>query len=273
MHRVIILAIAVNLSISSFSFAKEQEQTVDGFSLVQYEDGGAKKWELNGKSAEIEDGKVKIDKVSALAFGEEATLKLKAQKGSFDRENSTVHLENDVVLKTTDGTMLTTDSLDWDAERRGVFTEEDVTIKKADFQVTGSGAEVDLEQKRAEVKKDVTANITSMAPDYLQATDGKQKTTITCDGPLEMNYKKNKATFLNNVEVKDREGNIFADRIDLYFNPTTRRIRCVVARGNVRIVNGENITYSEKAIYLVNEGRVILPKRPKLVIQNESKRD
>ena len=273
MHRVIILAIAVSLSIASFSFAKEQEQTVDGFSLVQYEDGGAKKWELNGKSAEIEGGKVKIDKVSALAFGEEATLKLKAQKGSFDREKSAVHLENDVVVKTTDGTMLTTDSLDWDAETRNVSTEEDVTIKKADFQVTGSGAEVDLEQKRAKVKKDVTANITSMAPDYLQATDGKQKTTITCDGPLEMNYKKNKTTFLNNVEVKDKEGNIFADRIDLYFNPTTRRIRCVVARGNVRIVNGENITYSEKAIYLVDEGRVILPKRPKLVIQNESKKD
>ena len=273
MHRVISLAIALSLSTSSFSFAEEKDQTVAGFSLVQYEDGGAKKWELKGKKAQIEDGKVKIDKVSALAFGEEATLKLKAQKGFFDREKSTVHLEDDVVVKTTDGTTLTTDSLDWDAEAKKVFTEKEVTIKKADFQVNGSGAEVDLEQKRAEVKKDVTANITSVAPDYLQTTNHKSLTTITCDGPLEINYKKNRARFLNNVEVNDREGNIFADRIDLYFNPTTRRIRCVVARGNVRIVNGENITYSEKAIYLVSEGRVILPKRPKLVIQNEAKRD
>ena len=44
----------------------------------------------------------------------------------------------------------------------------------------------------------------------------------------------------------------------------------MVARGNVRIVNGENVTYSEKAIYLVDQGRVVLPKRPKLVMQKES---
>ncbi|MBU4457629.1 MAG: hypothetical protein KJ902_02690, partial [Candidatus Omnitrophica bacterium] len=78
-----------------------------------------------------------------------------------------------------------------------------------------------------------------------------------------------RATFQNNVEVKDVEGNIFADRIDVYFNPGSKRVKCVVARGNVRIINGENVTYSEKAIYLVDEGRVILPKRPRLVIQNE----
>ena len=53
MHRVIILAIALSLSTSSFSFAEEKDQTVAGFSLVQYEDGGAKKWELKGKKAQM----------------------------------------------------------------------------------------------------------------------------------------------------------------------------------------------------------------------------
>ena len=125
----------------------------------------------------------------------------------------------------------------------------------------------------------MTANITSEVPYYLATSDASTllgtdkpqatKTTITCDGPLELNYKKNRASFLNNVKVEDREGNIFADRIDVYYNPTTRRIKCVVARDNVRIVNGENVTYSEKAIYLVDEGRVVLPNRPKLVIENE----
>ena len=70
-------------------------------------------------------------------------------------------------------------------------------------------------------------------------------------------------------KVRDAEGNIIADRIDVYFGKDTRRVRVVVARGNVKIINEGNVTYSEKAIYLVEQGRVVLPKRPKLVIQRE----
>ncbi|MDP8229584.1 MAG: LPS export ABC transporter periplasmic protein LptC [Candidatus Gorgyraea atricola] len=183
--------------VAGFSFAQDADQEVDGFSLVQYEDGGTKQWKLSGKSAEVKDNEIKIDEVSALSYGKEAALKLKAKQGTFDREKNLVTLQDDVVAKSTDGT------------------------------------------------------------------------TITCDGPLEINYNKNRAAFLNNVKVKDSKGDIFADRIDVYFNDDTRRVRCVVARGNVRIVSGENITYSEKAIYLVNQGRVILPKRSKLVIKSE----
>ncbi len=188
---------SVLVFVAGFSFAAEPDQEVDGFSLMQYEDGGTKQWKLSGKSAEVEDDEIKIDEVSALSYGKEASLKLKAKQGKFNRKENLVSLQDDVVAKSTDGT------------------------------------------------------------------------TITCDGPLEINYNKNRAVFLNNVKVKDSKGDIFADRIDVYFNDDTRRVRCVVARGNVRIVNGENITYSEKAIYLVDQGRVILPKRPRLVIKSE----
>jgi len=270
---MIILFLILSLWVCPLCLAQEGEeadQKVDGFSLVQYEDGGKKKWELNGKSADVEEGSVKIKEPSAVGFGKETTFKLKAREGDFDREKNLVHLENNVVVKTTDGTALTTDSLDWDAQTKDVFTDDSVSIKKADFQVNGTGAEVDLEQKTAKLKKDVTANIKSSETDILRDTNNEiRDTIITCDGPLDINYKKNKATFQNNVEVKDSEGNILADRIDVYFTKDMHRIRCVVARQNVRIINGENVTYSEKAIYLVDEGRVILPKRPKLVIQHE----
>ena len=280
MHRELILTILLSSILAPFCFAQEREESLDGFSLVQYEDEGAKKWELSGRSAEVEEGKVKIDEVSALTYGEDATLKLKAREGTFDREEDLVHLEKDVVAKTTDGTMLSTDSLDWDAKTKNVSTDVDVTIKRPGLELDGTGANVDLDEKTAELKHDVTANITSAAPDYLRTApvrrslgeggNNEQRTTITCDGPLELNYKKNRATFRNNVKVVDREGTIYADRIDVLFSPEGRKIKCVAAKGNVRIVNGENITYSDKAIYLVDQGRVILPRRPKLVIQSES---
>jgi lipopolysaccharide assembly outer membrane protein LptD (OstA) len=153
--------------------------------------------------------------------------------------------------------------LDWDAGTKNVYTDADVSIKKAAFEVNGKGAVCDLENNTAELKQDITANIAPPETGMLRTT------IITCDGPLELNYNKNRAIFRNNVRVEDSEGNIYADRIDVYFNPTTRRIKCVVAKGNVEIVNGENVSYSEKAIYLVDEGRVVLPNKPRLVIQSE----
>jgi len=266
----IMLFLILALFLPSACFAQEEpEQEVGGFSLVQYKDSGEKNWEMKGKSAELEDNDVNIDEISALSFEQDQVLKLKAKEGRFNRKENTVHLSGNVVLKATDGTTLKTDSLDWNTETRNASTDEAVNIKKADFEVTGKGAEFDPENKIVEVKKDVTAKFDAVVPRYLAASDKKQATIITCDGPLELNYNTNRATFKDNVEVKDVEGNIFADRIDVYFNPGSKRIKCVVARGNVRIINGENVTYSEKAIYLVDEGRVILPKRPRLVIQNE----
>jgi lipopolysaccharide assembly outer membrane protein LptD (OstA) len=164
----------------------------------------------------------------------------------------------------------------WDAEKKNVSTDASVNIKRPDMEITGTGAVCDIDGKTAELKQSVNAIFKSGEVDsrgrfetvpYM--TDGPV-TIITCDGPLELNYKQNRAFFHGNVKVEDSKGNIIADRIDVYFSPETRRVKCVVARGNVKIMNGENITYSEKAIYLVDQGRVILPNRPKLVIQKNN---
>jgi len=278
----IVLFFVLSFWMSCLSIAeekKEPEQALNDFSLVEYKNTSEKDWKVNGKTADLKEDEIKINDVSLVAFGEAGTpeLKLKAGTGDFNKNNQMVHLENNVVAKMTDGTVLKSDSLYWDTRTRNIFTEDDIIVRKTDlFDVTGKGAVCNLEDKVAKVKKDVTATITASTPAYIENKNpilsnknGKRTATIiTCDGPLELNYKKNKASFLNNVKVEDIEGNIFADRIDVYYNPTTRRVRCVVARGNVRIVNGENVTYSDKAIYLVDEGKVILPKRPRLVIQN-----
>ncbi len=274
MKKTAILFFILILGLCSFCFAEEDTnpaQEVNIFSLVQYEDSGEKKWELSGESAEVEESSVKIDQVSALVFGDPSTVKLKARRGDFDRDTQLVHLEGDVVARSTGGTTLRTDSLYWDAEHRNVFTEREISIREHDFEVSGRGAVYDMENETAELKKDVTANITSRETGPLRKTEeATRETIITCDGPLDINYKKNRATFQNNVEVEDAEANIFADRIDVYFKEDTRRVRCIVARGGVRIVNEDTVTYSEKAIYLVDQGRVILPRRPKLVIQSGS---
>ena len=262
------------LILSSACAAEEKkeaaQQDVKDFSFVQYREGGTEKWKLNGRSAEVLDNRVDIEYLSALSFGVGTMLKLKANKGIFDKGDNMVHLNDNVVAASTDGTKLTTDHMVWDADTKNVSTDGSVSIKRPDMEITGIGATCDIEGKTAELKQDISARLVSDESGIPgSAANGKDYTTITCDGPLELNYNQNRAFFHGNVKVVDSKGNIMADRIDVYFNPKTRRVKCVVARGNVRIINGENVTYSEKAIYLVDQARVILPNRPKLVIQND----
>jgi LPS export ABC transporter protein LptC len=251
------------------------QQEVRDFSFVQYKEGGLEKWKLSGKSAEVVNNQINIEDLSALSLGQATMLKLKARLGSFDKGDNIIYLRDNVTVASTVGTKLKTEYLLWDAEEKFVSTDSSVNITRPDMDITGEGAVYDIDAKSAELKQDINATFKSeevdgrgrsMTVPYM--TDETAVTTITCDGPLELNYKQNRAFFHGNVRVEDSKGHILADRIDVFFNPATRRVKCVVARGNVRIVNGENVTYSEKAIYLVDEGRVILPNRPKLVIQS-----
>src|SRR4030042_1363712 len=93
----------LSLSFYSVCFGvenKEAKQEVQNFSFVQYQDKGAEKWKLTGRTAQVEDVRVNIEDISLLSFGEAQALKLKAREGSFNKENNTVHLEKDVVAAT-----------------------------------------------------------------------------------------------------------------------------------------------------------------------------
>lgn len=102
-------------------------------------------------------------------------------------------------------------------------------------------------------------------------------TVITCNGPLEVDYQSNIAIFRNNVKVNDERGEIFADQMDVYFATDSEDgkkvegiegmgIDKIICIGNVEIHHGENITYSEKAIYDTETGMLTLTGSPKLVI-------
>ena len=97
----------------------------------------------------------------------------------------------------------------------------------------------------------------------------KTKTTITCDGEVEFNYENNQAYFSKNVKVSGDDGDIDADKITVNLDPATRRVKEIVAEGNVKIKQGDNITYSDKAVYVESERKILLTGRPKLVIYQE----
>jgi len=225
------------------------EDKIMSFNLAGFTETGRKKWEVEGESANILEDLVGLTNIVARAYGDETTVTLTADEGTFNRINNNVHLQKNVVAITTEGTRLTTDSLDWENSSQSVSTDKLVKIEKENLEAVGKGGVGKPQLKQVELKTDVTVRV-------------KPNTVITCEGPLEVDYENDIAIFNNDVKVADIKGEIYADKVTVYFEPKTRKIERAIAVGNVKIVRGNNFTFSQKAEYLALRGKVILTGKP-----------
>ncbi len=261
------------------------DQQISDFSLAGYGDKGKKSWELSGKSADIFDDVVKLKDITGRLYGEEENIKLTSDKGDFNKTEGKVHLQDNVVITTDSGAKLTTDSLDWDRKNQIVSTPDVVNIERENMFTTGRGARGEPNLKKVNLQKDVTVEIQPQAKESKMSA--QEKIVITCDGPLEVDYEKNVAVFNNNVKVDRQDSQIYCDSMWIYFlrsgadpakekkpdipvqSPSfmgNTKIDKLVAKGNVRIIRGENTSYSEEAIYSAADNKIILSGRPKLIL-------
>lgn len=253
---------------------QESDQQINGFSLSGYEDKGKKSWDISGKSADIFTDVVKLKDVDGNLYGKEENVNLTAKTGDFNKTDGKVHLEKDVVITTSKGAKLTTNSMDWDRKNQVVTTEDKVNIEKDNIAIVGTGAHGEQSLKKVALNKDVRVDINPAT----QKVAAKDKIIITCDGQLIVDYEKNIASFNDNVKVEKLDLIIYSDKMDLYFvtgdnsakaDKTTKSmansIDKIIASGNVKIVRGENISYSQEAIYTALDKKVVLSGHPKLV--------
>ena len=263
---------------SAFSFAeqaKESDQQIGDFSLSGFGDKGKKAWDLSGKRADIFNEVVKLKEVVANHYADKESIKLTADSGDFNKKSGVVHLEDNVVITTSSGAKLTTDSLDWDRKQQIVSTLDKVNLQRLDMNLSGVGAVAATALKQMELDKDVRLEI---EPKDKQK-DKKEKIVITCDGPLEVDYEKNIAVLNNNVKVEKPDLTIYSDKMQVYFTSKqgdpkkdqesalmSSSINKIVSEGNVRIVRGENTSYSQEAIYTATDKKIILTGRPQIII-------
>jgi len=121
------------------------------------------------------------------------------------------------------------------------------------MKAVGTGGMANSDEKRARLNKDVTV---TMEPN----------TTVNCDGALEVYYNDNMATFYDNVRVKDKDGNLFSDRLTVEFDPESKQLDRVVAEGNVKVKKGKSYTVSEMAIYTDSTKSAQLLGKPRIII-------
>lgn len=250
-------------------WAAESDQQINDFSLAGYGEKGKKTWDLTGKSADIFTDVVKLNDIIGNLYGEKEDINLKADKGDFNKADGNVHLEQNVVINTSSGARLTSDTLDWDRKNNIITTPDFVNIKRDYMVATAIGARGEPDMSKVNLEKKVRVEIT---PD-------DNTTVITCDGPMEVDYAKNIATFKNNVKVDRPDTQIYGDIMDLYFIKDAaagdapqesafmgNKINKVVVRGNAKIVRGENISYSDEAIYTAEDKKIVLQGSPRLTI-------
>lgn len=80
---------------------------------------------------------------------------------------------------------------------------------------------------------------------------------ITSD-TVEASQKQNMVTFKGNVVAKQEDITLYANTIVVYYNADTKKVREIMAIGNVRIVQLDRRATGQKAIFQQDENRVIL---------------
>lgn len=229
-------------------------QEIWNFSLSGHDPTGTKRWEVNGDTADVfSDAKIGLTGVKATSFSPEGSFTLNSKKGTFDKVENNIELKEEVVVQSSDGTTFKSDYLDYQAETGEIKTDAFVEIEQKQMRTFGYGAKADPEEKRLQLEKNVTVI-------------ANPSTTITCKGPLEINYKDQIAVFQNDVRVVDPRGEIVSNRMEVFFNKELETIQKVIATGNVRITQGENVTQSDRAEYDVQEGKVTLSQQPQLQV-------
>jgi LPS export ABC transporter protein LptC len=262
----------------SDSVPEELEQKIVSFELSNYAEDGSKKWNLKGDSADILAEVVNLSNIEMDTY-DDPKINLTALLGSYDRNTKEISLYRDVVVLTSDGARLTTEYLNWDGRTDTITTDEPVRMVRSDVVADGIGALAMPQMKKVMLDKDIRVKLTTERIDDIDSTFGKSgpgsgraggtdKVTITCNGPLMIDYEENTAVFEDDVLVDDRRGKIYSDRMDAFLDPVTKNIKKVVAVGNVKVVRGEDTTYSDKAIYTTEDRKIVLVGRPKIHIRS-----
>ena len=235
------------------------DQQFQGFDLAGYDNGGNKTWDINGDKADIMGDIIKMTNIVANAYGDQ-NMHLTAKRGTLDKVNGNIHLEEDVVITTDTGAKLVTDSLDWDRNQDLVQTDDHVVLTREKMVASGTGMKAKPDLKTAQMNEDVDVKIDMEFKD-----EPGRIITITCDGPLEIDYQKELAIFNENVIAIDGDRKLVTDKLELYFDTATSKIKEIICIGNVAITQGENTSYSQRAVYKAQEQRVILTGRPKII--------
>ncbi|NQT21893.1 MAG: LPS export ABC transporter periplasmic protein LptC [Candidatus Omnitrophica bacterium] len=199
------------------------QHKVHHFKLEGFTKTGKDQWYLEGEFAKVLESDIILSNIKGESFSDKINVVLTADNGVFRRLTGATELEGNVIITTSDNGRLTMDFANWDAAKEEVTTDSSVVIEHSGIILEGKGALVKPKKEWA------------MLMEGIKAKDSTDR-VITCNGPLEVDYKQRRAIFNNEVIITDPDGKICADKLVAYFNPDTREIERLEWIGDVKAV-------------------------------------
>ena len=263
MHRNIIFIIFITLFFFGYVFCESNK--IKDFYLSSHKETGSLDWEVYGNNAIIDGNNVAINTMHGNYYMANDTINIKSDRADLDKASMDVLLRDHVKIENKEGMKLTTDVLDWQRNSDLVTTDAPVQIDRGDMQIKAKGMRGNTDLKTVNFKKDVKTKLSNATPQM------KGVVTITCDGPLEVEYNGGQAVFYNNVVMTHEEGVIYSDKATAYFDSEQKTITRILCEGHVKIVKDQNVSYAQKATYLRAQAKVVLEGRPRLIYYPEKK--
>jgi LPS export ABC transporter protein LptC len=119
--------------------------------------GDKKEWELRAKSGQHfrQDDYTTLQDLTVTFYTEEGRIvTLRGDEGSM-KGRKEIEVRGNVVITSSDGYRVTTNSLRYEDEKQQIFTEDPLTLEGRGLYVKGIGAVVDLKTKKLSILKKV----------------------------------------------------------------------------------------------------------------------
>ncbi|MBI5042464.1 MAG: LPS export ABC transporter periplasmic protein LptC [Nitrospirae bacterium] len=143
---------------------KDADMTMDNFHFTQTGKGKID-WEVKAAKARLfkKENKAVLEDIEAVfTTSEGIRLELKGDEGLFNTESHDIYIRkknNDIKVTSSNGYIMTTDSLSWDNKKRIVATDAQVLIEGKEASIKGRGFRINAVSQELEVLSDVEAVI------------------------------------------------------------------------------------------------------------------
>ena len=211
------------LKVEEKTDVSEYDQHVKHFKLEGFSEDGKNKWSVEGDFANIVEPEILLDQIRGNSISDEFTVLIEADDGIYNMNTKTAVLNGNVQITLAEEGKVFMETATWNPNTEQLSSTSLIEIVHNGVIIRGIGGIVKVQDEWARLDKDI------------KLTDEEGR-IITCDGPLEVIYKENKAILNNNVIITDAQGKMKSDKVVAYFDKDKREIENIEWLGNVEAV-------------------------------------
>jgi len=119
-----------------------------------------KVWDLSAETALYYKDRdlLALEKVSVAIYSENKVYRVKGATGRFNTRSRDIALSGNVTGELPDGTVIQTNKLDYDHEKRLMTTKEKVVINRENISIEGVGVVINIAEKKLMILDNVRAS-------------------------------------------------------------------------------------------------------------------